>query len=199
MPSKAKARPKVHAMPTKDQVIAATFELIADKGLGKARLSTLATRFKQPLPRFYAEYPSIESILHRFIDQVDQAMLANTGDIGTSTKRDIYFDMLMSRFDALQEHRPGVKRWLEELPKHPGLWAATMKRWDQSLSLMLDVAQDSPLFPVKKVGLAGIYFMALRAWLEDETPDMAKTMVSIDKFLEKADRFVGTFLTKKKA
>jgi len=195
--TKAATKPK--ALPARDKVIAATFALIAEKGLGKARLSTLARQFKVPLPRFYEEYPSIETILSRFIDQVDAAMLENVGDLETSTKRDIYFDMFMSRFDVLQEHRDGVKRWLTELPKHPTLWSATLKRWDQSLSLMLDVAQDSPLLPVKKIGLAGIYFVTLRSWLEDDTPDMAKTMVSVDKTLGKAGDFVGTFLTRKRA
>lgn len=198
MTAKAKKQAK---FPSQQEVIAATFGMIAEKGLGKVKLSSLARKFKVPLTEFYAVYPTVESVLHCYIDQVDAMMIESVDpDYETNgTKRDLYFDMFMSRFDALQEHRDGVKRWLAELPKHPTLWATTLKRWDQSLSLMLDMAQDSPLFPVKKIGLAGIYLATMRAWMQDETPDMAQTMVSIDKSLAKADNFVASFLTRKKA
>ena len=195
----AKNSIQAKAFPSDDQVISAAFDLIAEKGLGKARLSVLARQFKQPLTVFYAHYPSIEAILCRFIDQIDQAMLENIGDVGTSPKRDLYFDMFMSRFDKLQEQRAGAKRWLGELSKHPTLWAMTLKRWDQSLSLMLDVAQDSPLFPVKKLGLAAVYLSTLKTWRNDESADMAETMVAVDKSLGRAGDFVARFLTRKKA
>lgn len=186
--------------PDEDKVIKAAFDLIAEKGLGKARLSAIAVKLKTPLPLLYAIYPTVESIIHKFLDDVDRRMMdampANPADMA---KRDIYFDLLMTRFDALQAYRAGVVRWLQDLPKHPDLWIPTLKRWDQSLSLMLDIAQDSPLFPVKKIGLMAVYSAGLRAWMKDDTESLDKTMVAVDKNLGKADSFTRTFLQKKKA
>lgn len=189
---------KTSGKPSPDQVIEAAFEVIAEKGLGKLRLSTLARRFKMPLAEFQKDYPTVEAILERFIDLVDAQMLENVQNDGDTPKRDLYFDMLMSRFDSLQVHRDGVVRWLTDLPKFPALWCRTLKRWDQSLSLMLDLAQDSPLFPLKKIGLAGIYAGSLKAWVQDDSADMDKTMVTVDQMLEKGGTVVSRFMTRKK-
>jgi ubiquinone biosynthesis protein COQ9 len=198
MSKKKKAQPAVPAL-TDEAVVKACFEMIAEKGLGKTRLSALAAQFNVPLRTFYDRYPSVEAILTRFIDQVDATMLDQIGRTEGTPKRDLYFDMMMARFDALQTHRAGVKRWLAELPKQPTLWAGTLKRWDQSISLMLDIAKDSPLFPIKKIGLAGIYTVSLKSWMKDESADMAKTMAALDGALSRGETIIQRFMSPKKA
>lgn len=185
--------------PTIDQVFTAVFDRIAEKGYGKARLSDLAQALDVPLADLYAEYQSIDAIIYRFLDQIDQRMIEDAVLDSESDKRDIYFDLLMSRFDTIQQYRAGFKRWLQDTAKHPLLWAKLLKRWDVSLSLILDLAKDSPVFAVKKVGLAAVYLAGLREWMSDESEDLGKTMVSIDKSLTKAQEFTTRFLTKKKA
>ena len=201
MSKKKKAPRPVAATPalTDEAVVKACFEMIAEKGLGKTRLSALASRFNVPLRQFYDRYPSVEAILMRFMDQVDRAMLDQIGRTEGTPKRDLYFDMMMARCDALQLHREGVKRWLGDLPKQPTLWAGALKRWEQSLSLMLDIAKDSPLFPVKKIGLAGIYTVTLKSWMNDETTDMAKTMAALDGALSRGETLIQRFMSPKKA
>lgn len=176
-------------------VIKATFDVIAEKGLGKTSLSLVAKRLQVPAKDLYKNYGSVQGVIDLFLTQVDQAMLDYISP-ETASKRDTYFDMLMSRFDKLQEHRVGVQRWLKDMAKHPILLASVLKRWEKSLSLMLDIAQDSPVFPLKKIGLAGIYGLALREWIQDESPDMEKTMAIIDKSLGRADYLVARFMTK---
>lgn len=183
--------------PSDEQVYKALFDRIAEKGFGKARISDLATQFKVPLTDFYAAYASVQFIIDKFMDHIDQRMIESAVLDSDSDKRDVYFDLLMNRFDTLQEHREGVKRWLSDLSKQPLLWAGLLKRWDNSLSLMLDIAKDSPVFPIKKIGLAGIYLNALREWTKDDSDDLSKTMVSIDKSLAKAQSFTQKYLTKK--
>lgn len=185
--------------PSDQQVFKALFDRIAEKGLGKARLSDLATQFNVPLVDFYAAYPSVQSIIDQFLNYIDQQMIKSAVLDSESDKRDVYFDLLMNRFDTLQEHRDGVKRWLSDMSKQPLLWAGLLKRWDKSLSLMLDIAKDSPVFPIKKIGLAGIYLNGLREWTKDDSEDLSKTMVSIDKSLTKAQDFTQKYLTKKVA
>lgn len=199
MARKSSPRSPSPAFPSEAQVFQAVFDRIAEKGFGKTRLSDLALFLKVDLVDFYMVYPSVQTILDRFLDHIDHQMIENAALESDSDKRDIYFDLLMSRFDTLQTYRPGVTRWLSDLSKHPLLWAGLLKRWEVSLSLMLDIAQDSPVFPIKKIGLAGIYATALREWLADDTSDMSKTMVSIDKNLTRAQGFVEKYLVKKKA
>ncbi len=40
-------------------------------------------------------------------------------------------------------------------------------------------------------GLALIYFNAFRVWLDDDTPDMARTMAALDRGLARAEWLMG--------
>lgn len=186
--------------PDSDALLAATFALVAEKGIGKTRLTAIAKQLDLPVAQLYAHYPSVNDIFFHFIDRADQAMLAVAASAAKENppKRDLYFDMMMARFDLAQEYREGVARWLGDLPHFPQLWLATLRRWDQSLSLMLDLAQDSPLLPLKKAGLAGIYAATLRSWLRDDSADMAQTMVTLDRMLEKGGNAIERLVTRRK-
>lgn len=182
-----------------EKIFEACFDLIAEKGLGKARLTSLAKNVKIPLSELYARHPSIESVLLHFCDHVDRTMLASAAHSDSANKREFYFDMIMARIDVLQAYRPGTVRWLKDLTKHPDLWLSTLCRFEKSMALMLDTAQDSPRFPVKKIGITGIYLVTLKAWLEDESADMAKTMAALDKALGRGEAIIQRYMTKPKA
>lgn len=36
--------------------------------------------------------------------------------------------------------------------------------------------------------LEGVYLLALRVWARDESPDMAKTMAALDRYLSRAEK-----------
>lgn len=194
--AKSTALQKTQAFPSQDRVIATTFDMIAEKGLGKTRLSELAKRLNVSLAELYRQYPTINAIIAAFMDHIDQEMIRNASP--TTEKRDLYFDLMMGRLDKMQEHRPGMVRWLQDMSKQPALWPDVLKRWDQSLSLMLDIAQDSPVFPVKKLGLAAIYATTLQTWVKDDNQDMSKTMAKLDQNLGRVHDFAQKYLTKKK-
>jgi ubiquinone biosynthesis protein COQ9 len=179
-------------------VFAACFNILALKGLGKVRLSAIAEELDVPFEIVHTHYPSVESILQAFADHIDQAMMDQVMGDSLSSKRELYFDMIMARFDQLQAHRSGTTRWIKELVKHPDLWRSTLCRMEQSISLMLDIAKDSPRFPVKKLGITAIYLTTLRAWLEDDTEDMAKTMAALDTALGRGEMVIKRFMSPKK-
>lgn len=180
-------------------VFRACFDRIAEKGLGKTRLSDIARTLKIPMPQLYTTYPSVEAILGRFCDHVDANMLEAVTNDDSSSKRDLYFEMIMARIDALQEYRPGVVRWLKDLGRVPERWPGTLCRFEQSMALMLDRAGDSPVFPVKKIGISYIYAATLRAWIKDETADMAQTMAALDKELARGATIIDRYMRPKKA
>lgn len=189
---------KATSFPSPDQVRQATFDSIASKGYGKTRLSDLADTLRVPLKDLHAQYSSVDSIIDSFLDEIDRSMIDQINPKTAENKRELYFDMMMARLDVMQQHRDGIVRWLRETAKQPQLWIGVLKRWQKSLSLMLDIAKDSPVYPVKKVGLAGVYAVTLKTWIEDDSVDMAKTMATLDKALGKAEEFTQTFLTRRK-
>jgi ubiquinone biosynthesis protein COQ9 len=178
------------------KLFTALFDRIAQKGLGKVRLTDLADDLNIDAADFVTRYPSVSAVIDAFCDYVDVQMLAALpGATGaTSAKRDHYFDMIMARLDIFFRYRAGVVRWIHDSVRHPQLWGHMACRFDQSLSLMLDVAKDSPLFPVKKIGVAGIYLYALRAWMADESVDMGTTMAALDRALAKGEVVIDRFM-----
>ena len=193
---KAKKSTEITFLPA--DVYAACFNILAIKGLGKVRLTAIAEELDIPLADLYAQYPSVQAILACFADSVDKAMIDQHDNSESASKRERYFDMIMTRFDALQAYREGVKRWITDLKNHPDLWVETLYRMDRSMSLMLDLAKDSPLFPVKKLGITAIYLTTLHSWLEDESADMSKTMSALDTALGRGEMVVKRYMSPKR-
>jgi hypothetical protein len=44
---------------------------------------------------------------------------------------------------------------------------------------------------IRTKGLAAIYLATLRVWLKDDSPDMAKTMASLDGYLRRVEGMAG--------
>ena len=49
------------------------------------------------------------------------------------------------------------------------------------------IGAGGPVGRLKAKGLAAIYLVTLRAWLHDDTPDMARTMAVLDRSLRRAE------------
>jgi len=108
--------------------------------------------------------------------------------------RDQVFDLLMRRFDALQPYRGALEVLDRELPSDPPAALAAGAGLLRSIDWMLEAAG------IATGGLAGIvavklttaaYFMTLRVWLRDETPDLAPTMAALDRRLRGIERWLG--------
>ena len=64
----------------------------------------------------------------------------------------------------------------------------------RSMAAMLETARISSSGVkglVRTKGLAAIYLATLRVWLRDESPDMAKTMASLDGYLRRVEGLAG--------
>ncbi len=143
-----------------------------------------------PLGRARARFPGPVAVLMRFGLMADDAALAEIP--AEPRARERVFDLLMRRFDVLQEHREGMLALLRSLPLNPVLslmlGAATLR----SMGWMLDTAGVSVAGvrgQVRANALVGVWLYALRAWQKDESADLAGTMAALDKALDQAERF----------
>jgi hypothetical protein len=146
-------------------------------------------------------------ILHDYFDDrldllaafgriVDKKTLASIGkpDEGLSA-RDRLFDILMGRFDVLNDSRDGLVAVIQALKFDPKTMILTMPHIARSMSWMLEAAgipttgwQGS----LKIAGLTIVYIDTMRHWAKDETEDMADTMAALDRALGRAERWAGT-------
>lgn len=173
-------------------LIAAAFAQAGLRGWHSLSLADAARDAGLPLARVRARFPGRGALLLRFGVLADQAAL---GDSGSEIEpRERLFDMVMRRFDALQQHRDGILALLHALPTDPGhsllLYGATLR----SMKWMLDGAgiPSTGLAGTLRVhGLLAIWLRALRAWEQDTSADLSGTMAAVDRGLAQAVRAEG--------
>ena len=168
-------------------LIAAVFSQAALRGWADVNIAEAARDAELPLGRVRARFPGRGAVLLRFGIMADEAALA----AGSSepSPRERLFDMVMSRFDALQQHRAGILQLLRALRTDPAtsllLYGATLR----SMKWLLDgasIPSSGVVGALRVHGLLALWLYALRAWEADESPDLSATMAAVDRGLDRA-------------
>ncbi|MDE2198639.1 MAG: TetR family transcriptional regulator [Rhodospirillales bacterium] len=174
-------------------LVAAGFELVAERGWRRMRVVEAARRAGLPLDRARARFPCRAAVLMRFGRIADQAALGGVSSEaaagGDGPVRDRLFDMLMRRIDVLQAHRAGMVALLRGLPADPPLALLLAAASLRSMGWLLDAAGVSaagPLGALRAKGLLAVWLWTLRAWQRDESADLAATMAALDQALTRA-------------
>jgi AcrR family transcriptional regulator len=177
-------------------LIDAALDLAAEQGWQAVTLADVALRAKQPLSEVYAHFRSRTDILRAFLDRVDEHMMSGEVDEDASP-RDRLFEAAMRRFEVLNRHKGAVRAMLT---RGAGVGPVTAlcgaRRFARSMALMLEAAgigSTGILGLVRINGATAVYLYAMRAWLCDDTPDMARTMAALDTALARAEAMADTF------
>ncbi len=173
-------------------LVAAAFGQAALAGWRRLSLVQAAAAAGLPLDRVRARFPGTGIVLLRFGVIADQAALAQASS--EPLVRDRLFELLMRRFDVLQQHRAGVLALLRALPTDPGLALLLSMTTGRSMAWLLDAAGVSTAGVrgrVRVSGLVGVWLYTLRAWQRDESADLAVTMAALDKALDRAEKLSG--------
>jgi AcrR family transcriptional regulator len=174
-----------------DRMIKAALALASERGWRNVSLADMVARAELPLLEAYQEFSSKTAVLLRLVGSTDRAALSQGPAAASDTPRDRLFDVLMRRFDALQSRREGTIAILRDLPSDPASLLCLAPRVARSMAWMLEAAGISSsgcAGSLRVKGLALIYLDALRVWMKDESPDMARTMAALDKGLRRAER-----------
>ena len=114
----------------------------------------------------YQAYPSKAAILMGIGRDIDARIFAGLeGDPLDGSPKDRLFDLLMRRFDALNQHREAFAALAKDLPRTPGEGLALLCQLRSSLARMLEAAgiSASGLRGALRIeGLGAIYAAALR-------------------------------------
>ena len=171
------------------KLVAAFFQLAADKGWNRATVAEAARAASLSLAEARGRFPGRGAVLLRFGRMADQAALAAMPADGSV--RDKLFDLLMHRFDTLHEHRAGVVALLRVLPAEPPLALLLGCATRRSMRWMLQAA-GAPTTglrgELRLKGLVAVWLWTLRAWRNDESADLSGTMAALDAALRRAGR-----------
>jgi ubiquinone biosynthesis protein COQ9 len=199
--ARPKARPKPSPADPKAALREALLRMVAAGGWRDLSYADIAKDAGLSLAAAYEAYPSKAAILTGISRDIDARLFASLEDDPLDgSAKDRLFDLMMRRFDALNDHREAYAALAWELPHTPieaGCLALQLRR---SLANMLEAAGISAsglrgAFRIE--GLGALYACALRVWLKDETADLSKTMAELDKRLSQIDRWIG--MTRRKA
>lgn len=175
-------------------LVDAAFSLGGEAGWAHVSPAAAARHAGLDLAQARALFPNNFKILRQFGRQADAAAL--TGALSDGSARDRLFDILLRRFDYLQERRAGVLALMRFLPACLPLAIALAEMNIASMGWLLegagvDATGVSGL--LKKRGLLAVWLYGLRAWADDESPDLTATMAAVDKALARAEGFATRF------
>lgn len=182
----------------KEDAINAALTLTAERGWDNIGLSDIAEAGSLSLSDLYEYFDDKGDILSAYGRMVDRKVLeAVNNEDETATPRDRLFEIMMERFDVLNENREAVISILKSFCFDPKQAVISLPHLGKSMSWMLEAAGEDTggiRGAVKVAGLTGIYLNVLRTWKEDDSPDMSKTMAALDRNLNRAEQVANSFL-----
>ena len=173
-----------------ERLIEAALGLAAETGWQRLSIAAAAERAGVSLVAAYEAFPDKRALLESIIGRVDRAVLNDGPASAQDSPRDRLFEILMRRFDALQADRAGMVAILRGLPLDPPAAIAAVPALARSMAWVLEAARLSAQGVVGLVrikAIAVVYLSALRVWLNDDSPDMARTMSMVDRGLREAE------------
>jgi AcrR family transcriptional regulator len=194
-------RPTATRPPTDpaQRLIDAALALALRQRWSRTGMAEIAAEAGLPLDVAYAQFRSKTALLDGFMRRVDRAVLAGatgddtaTVDIATA-RRDRLFDTLMRRFDALQPHKDALRAILGDGRGDPSLVL-------NGIGLLRSMAWMLEASGITAAGwrgglrahlLVGIYLPVLRVFFDDASPDLARTMATLDRLLRRSERFLA--------
>lgn len=171
-------------------------DLAGEVGWDRLTLTQVAEAAKSDLSTLRANFAGKDALLTGFGTHIDRRVLAEHDPEPDPHPRDRLFDVLMTRFDVLNDHRAGVLAVLDDLRQDPLGAAMQAIPFERSMAWMLEAAGIGTRglrgrLKIRVLGL--LYLDVLRTWRKDESPDMAATMKALDERLRQAEQLANTF------
>lgn len=176
----------------REKAIKSALFLAARDGWVRVSMQDVAAHAKIRLPDLQAEFHDKSALLVAYGRMVDKKVLDRIGTShGSSSHRDRLFDILMERFDTLNEDREALLSILESFKCDPRQALTGLPHLGRSMAHMLEAAG------IDTGGLQGgahvaaltvVYLATVKTWMDDDSPDMARTMAALDKNLGRAEQ-----------
>ena len=141
---------------------------------------------KKKLQRKIDSKLDLLSNINRYFD----LQLTNTSKtVDQSSHKDMIFELMMLRFDILQNYRKSIIRIFNAFKRKPQELLLLLPSFIESMVVITRMAKI-PISGLKgnlKIkGLLVIYFLSFLVWTKDNCESLEKTMKSLDNYLNNA-------------
>lgn len=177
-------------LPSKGSALRAALNLAATKDWAGISMDDIAEECGCAPADLQKVFKGKNEILIAYGEQLDHKVAENVFIDEESPERDRLFDVIMERFDILNEDRAAVLSVAKSFCTDPRAALTGLPHLGQSMVSMLETAKIDGVGPrgmLTAFGLTGVYLYVLKAWRDDDSADMGKTMVTLDKALGNAE------------
>lgn len=187
----ANQKQKSDAETLRDTGLDAALRLAALREWGVITLTDVATEAGVSLAELSYAFTCKDDILVAYARRIDLRMLAAfpNGVVSGESPKDALFEILMERFDQLNNERAAVLSMLGALRTDPKQWVLGFPHLARSMVWALDACgldTEGWKGAARLTGLSVIYANALRVWMHDDSADLSKTMAALDQGLSRA-------------
>ena len=176
-------------------IVDSALELAASRGWAETSLGDIAEAAGLTLAQLRGTYPSKTAIIAAYTTRIDETVLNDIDpELADKTSRERLFDVLMKRFDAMNPHKEAVRSILRASTSDVEALARGPLSLYRSMRWMMEAANISSSGvrgQLRIKGLALIYLAVLRSWFNDDSEDISRTMASLDRQLQRAERLLG--------
>lgn len=180
----------------KTAIIHSALQQAAELGWVHVTLKDIADGAKVSLADMHDHFEDKFDILAGLGRMIDRKTLEGLSkSVHEESERDRLFDILMDRFEALNEHRAGIVSIVKSFKMDPKQAIISLPHLCRSMCWMLESAGISTFGikgALKVAGLSGLYLKTLRVWADDESPDLSKTMAALDNDLGRIEGWAGS-------
>ena len=181
----------------KEKIVHIALDLAVKLGWDQVSLRDIADEAKLSLADLHEYFDDKSDILTALGRMIDRKVLENVGELEQELPvRDRLFDVMMERFDILNDYRDGIVAVLHSFKFDPKQAVISLPYLCRSMTWMLEasgIETNGIRGAIKVTGLTGVYLDVLRVWKDDDSPDMGKTMAALDKDLGRAESVVNMF------
>ncbi len=180
----------------REAIIGAAMVLAAQLGWSHVTMTDIAQEAGCSLADIYERFGDKGEIVAAYERDVTKRVLDGAVSDPSAEPRDTLFDLLMDRFEILNEQRPALLSILAAYRFDPKESLIALPYLGRSMGWMLEAAgleTNGWRGAARIAGLTAVYLAAVKAWMDDESADLPKTMAALDKNLARAEEWAGRF------
>ena len=170
----------------KTKIALSTLALLKDHSWKKISLKLVFEKGKIDYRKGYQVIKQKNDILILINEYIDDLVIESIQKIEESTVHDKLFEALMARFEVLNLHRVSIIKIFKHIINNPDLIIFFLPLLSKSLNMMIDLTNinwNGIYGKIKLEFFILIYVAIFMVWVKDETTNLDKTMVAVDKYL----------------
>jgi hypothetical protein len=170
-----------------------TLSILKKKSLQSLSLDDVLKKYNKKNIHIKSKIDLLKNI-NRYVDYL---LVNKMKSIESSSTKDMLFEVLMARFDILEQNRKSFIEIYKGFKKTPQYFIGLLPSFLESMIITAELSKynvNGLKGSIRLKGLMIVYFSTFFQWLDDRTFSLEKTMIGLDKNLDQAEKLAKLLL-----